>query len=266
MFKLNLQVDQTSNRKNIVDNLNNSRCIIFHNEPLSFNKSIFIKNIKFLATQNDMKLGEFEFKAGVSPGYLSRQIKSADSVSSWIDLLIYASQCFKISIDTLLKIDFSEFSPNELYLNRFFEKLFHDTQNNSISWTLETKDMLEQSQSTHPQMTAHNNYADYKSPFHPDNILGTASINTPIDGGYILYIVSIRHLSDFNEDNGFDVFVFNTSTSSTDPLISVIKNSSLLYDTIDQLFQEASKPKHQIKLSSDIRKAIDLYLGNNLPF
>ena len=89
-----------------------------------FDKIKLLQNIRFLALQKGVKIGELESEAGVSVGYISRMLKVEDSGSaSLMDLAILASDKFGVSLNALAQTDLSEMLPNELYLAKFFSRL-----------------------------------------------------------------------------------------------------------------------------------------------
>ena len=110
----------------------------------NFDKSLLGKNIRFLANKNGIKVGDIENEANVSTGYLSR-LANEDNKNSFpiMDLLFLISKKFDVSINTLLSVDFSSLTPNEILLSQFFDKLNKDTENNKIIWELDSKEKLE---------------------------------------------------------------------------------------------------------------------------
>ena len=111
-----------------------------------FEKSLLAQNIQYLANKTGKKIGELEKSAGVSVGYTSRLLKSEEKAQLPVmDLALEAAKQFEIPLDLLLTKRINEVHPNELYLIEFFNKLRDDTLAGIISWTVETKEMLEQS-------------------------------------------------------------------------------------------------------------------------
>lgn len=101
----------------------------------TFDNELLGKNIKFLASKNDLKIGEIEKEAGVSPGYISRLSSSKnDATYKLMDLIFFLSEKTDVSVLTLLTVDIAQLTKSEAYLTQFLEKLCRETKDEIIYW------------------------------------------------------------------------------------------------------------------------------------
>ncbi len=243
-----------------------------------FNKSLLAKNIRFLATQKGIKIGELEAEAQVSSGYLSRMLKIEDggTSSSLMDLIVLASSKLDISVDSLLEMDYQNLTPNETYLDHFFEHIFQETQEGSRSWNFETEDMLLQYPGKYPSpfVIAQYDNMDYvgvafESKFNPKARLGSGCVYSAING-HLLYIVKTIEEGAFGDEFGYEVYMSDNQKKDTDAMVRTFPEDAL-YSIIDNIFKEASKASHQVKITRNVRTIIDTYLNppkdeEDLPF
>lgn len=104
-------------------------------------KKILFDNISYLLKKRDMKIGELETQVGVSLGYISRTSKEGNTKPG-IDFIVNTAKVLGVSIDTLLRVNLSGLTPNEMYLIDFLEKLVRDTQEDKLDWQCETANYL----------------------------------------------------------------------------------------------------------------------------
>lgn len=104
--------------------------------------SIMIRNIKNFIAKNNIKIGDLEKQAGVSPGYISRLIKTKSSKPN-VPFIIGVADCLGVSVKSLLFTDFSNYSLEEEKLLPFLTKLDTDTIEYKIEWTREKTSQLQ---------------------------------------------------------------------------------------------------------------------------
>ena len=110
---------------------------------ISLNKELMLDNIYYRLQELDMKIGELEAEADVSPGYISRTSKDENSRPG-IDFVIKAAHALQVSVDTLLNVRLSELTPTEKYLFKFLEKLKRYTSEDKLAWNRESASTLNQ--------------------------------------------------------------------------------------------------------------------------
>lgn len=239
-----------------------------------FDKDLLLSNVKFLACKDGDKIGEVEKAAGVSQGYLSRVAKMGENPNMpLMDLLLWASDKYKVSVDSLLNINLQNMTPNEHYLRRLFEKLIGDTISGALDWTSETKSMLENyhNQFDHPlveykSISNDEGFFYYKSLFNPENQLGELSVYCWLEAQF-LYVTQI-YCQPTNQ-KGFEVYFSNFQKNDALELVQVM-SGDFLYPLVETVFNEAVKSSHQIKVNQRARSIIDSYLNppvdDDLPF
>lgn len=107
------------------------------------NKKRLFDNITLLIKNQGIKVGEFEKSVGVSTGYISRTSKE-DGPSPGMEFIVGAAEALKVSIDSLLRVDYSDLSPTEEFLLPFFEKLIQDTLEYRLEWVRRSYDSLDE--------------------------------------------------------------------------------------------------------------------------
>ena len=84
--------------------------------------SVLYNNVKFAAKQKQMKIGDIEEKAGVSPGYFSR-LAGKDDRNSTIDALMNVADLLGVSFELLLTSDLESKTPTERLVLDFISAL-----------------------------------------------------------------------------------------------------------------------------------------------
>lgn len=114
----------------------------------NFNKHRCLENIRFLLKEKtDIKIGQIEKEASVSPGYMSRLEKDGNTSEPSMEFIVSAAKLLKISIDSLISVDFTGLTPTEQYLVNFFDKLKDDTLKDRLDWNIETASSLNRMES-----------------------------------------------------------------------------------------------------------------------
>ena len=106
-----------------------------------FDRKLLFDNIAALVKRSDLKIGELETNAGVSPGYIARTSKDG-TAKPGIEFIIGAAEQLHVSTDLLLKADLTKMDTNATYLIGLIEKLIRDTLENKLYWERETDEDL----------------------------------------------------------------------------------------------------------------------------
>ncbi len=233
----------------------------------NFNKSLLGKNIKYLATKKGIKVGEIEAEAGVSVGYLSR-LANEDNKNNFpiMDLILLISEKLDISVNTLINIDLSSLTPNEVFLSQFFDKLFKDTSTNSIIWEVETKSKLEDINYIHNHpLFARFNYEDhfemrYRSLFDND---------VHVEGDFYKVVLEnkLLYLTKVNNSNlftyGYELYFIN-NTGYLEKICKIYEDSDL-FKQLDDLYKAATESSRHVKLTESVIETINEYLSPTKP-
>ena len=143
-----------------------------------FDKRLCIANIYQLAKEKGIKLGDLEKSAGVSAGYISRINKEDSNTVPTIDFIAAVAEALGVTVDAIIKNDYSTPTPTELYILSFVDRLLSQTNADELDWKKETATQLkvmgydEQGSPDHPlfSMDFENNEPSprYSSRFHSD--------------------------------------------------------------------------------------------------
>lgn len=243
----------------------------------NFSKILLGKNIRFIATQKGIKVGDIENEAGVSAGYVSR-LANEDNKNNFpiMDLILLISKKFEVSVNTLLSVDFSRLTPNEILLSQFFDKLSNDTENNSIVWELESQTKLDNCKQNggHPLFFAaepNNLNSDYfyHSTFD-SNVIICGDCYKVVVGNKWLYMMSVQKEGNF--DTNIELYFVSINYNrhvQTEPICRICKESAL-YPQINDLRNAAAESSRHVKLSDSVRTTITEYLAvqnsEDIPF
>ena len=194
-------------------------------------------NIKALAKWYGFKINEIEKEAGVSQGYLSRMTSDSKKESSPIlDLLLVASDRFKVSIDSLVAMDFNKIAnANKIRLHSFFETLLYLSNRGRLEWKKSSeKDVLE-----------HNTFAGFRTDYNKD----------------ISFYICKLEPNDYHEVPGYSFYVRNKGELSK--TITYNLPGPALYESLDQLFDCAAASSEGAEISEAADRAIRLFMSEN---
>ena len=233
----------------------------------NFDKTLLGKNIRFLANKKGIKVGDIENEAKVSTGYLSR-LANEDNKNNFpiMDLLFLISKKFDVSVNTLLTVDFSNLTPNEILLSHFFDKLSKDTQNNKLVWELESKAKLEECKQKggHPLFFATEPRDPDTDFYYHSTYDSSATVAGDcykvIVGNKWLYLMCVNKPNDFID--GYELYFISSNYqgyTNIEPICKAYSESDL-YNQIISLRNEAAESSRHVKLSESVRNSINEYL------
>ncbi len=236
----------------------------------NFNKTLLGKNVKYLAAQKGIKVGDLENQVDVSIGYFSRLLnEDGKNSSTLMDTICKVAEKLDTSVNTLISTDISALTPNEEYLSKFFDKLEKDTSNCSLIWDLETKKQLDEclTNGNHPLFYP-DNPNDYRTAFHYQSKFDT---DVEIAGDCYkvqinsqeLYFVKVKNKD--TSKTGFEMYFISEGFQTHIENICRAYSDSDLYMQIDDLYKSAAESSRHVKLSPSARNSIDEYM-NPIPF
>lgn len=119
----------------------NYRIDHYKEKPKNINKRRVISNIRELAAQKKVKIGEIETAAGKAPGYSSRINKPDNTSELSAEFIVTAAKMLNVSVDDLLNRDYrglenqqAPLTESERYLLNFISKLEQETINATLIW------------------------------------------------------------------------------------------------------------------------------------
>ena len=252
----------------------------------TFNRQQCLANINYLIKKKGEMVKNIEQAAGVSVGYLSRMNKEDASKPLSMDFLLAISEALNLSLDALVKYDFTRMSPTEEYMIRFIDKLYTQTNSNKISWEKETLMDLENvsaysgsdGTTSHPLIFSAGLDPDkrtfdgcnyYKSYFSSDGLVYPndnfyhATVN-----GFPIYITNVFRPNQNLPD--YELYIVsrseygeltNTMFYSIEPLCSSVEaNTPDLRDALKRLYDAIYLASRSVKISAFARDFIENYL------
>lgn len=240
---------------------------------VEFNKKILFDNIYLLIKQSDLKIGELETRAGVSPGYISRTSKEG-TAKPGIEFIMKVADILEVSIDLLLNTNMTQLTSTENYLLSFIEKLRKDTADDKLEWHKETAKQLkilepdDFGEPGHPLFS----WAPYKGrPSRPpesvfnsdsygsDTVINGDCFNICLKNEAVLYIMNISN----GNDSGSDVKELWMHNKAEIRFLCSSKDVSGLASGIDELYDTIKINIKHPKVDSGIRYIIDSFMKDD---
>ncbi len=198
-------------------------------------KKRIAENIKALISYYGLNIKDIEEQAGVSVGYISKIIKeNSDSSSNLISLLLTASDRFRISIDSLLSLDFKRIASKEkMRFFSFLETVLDLSNRGQLNWTRNKEKLDEDS---------------------------VASFMCSYDENISFYIAELDVMED--EEPGFAFYIKNKEASPS--LVAKYNNyGPAIYDMLSKIFEIASASTEQVIISESSDLAIRKFMSDN---
>ena len=241
-----------------------------------FDKRLFISNIYQLAKERSVKIGDLEKKAGVSVGYLSRINKEDSNTVPTIDFVASVAAALGVSVDAIIKNDYSTPTPTESYILSFVDRLLTRTNADELDWKKETVSDLhtigydEHGEPNHPlYITSCGNNepeAVYNSRFHSefDIIDDSFKLSLPGVSRTIVYLMCVDdpEMQDTPfASPSYELYIVKNWT--VQPLCCSLPVGSLFDSCLTKLYEAVKESSNHPKLASDIVTAIDAFMNNS---
>ena len=239
-----------------------------------YNKTRLIQNIAYLMKVNNVKVGELESRAKLSPGYLSRlKNNENEETCPGVDTLMLFSEILNCNIMTLLYCDLYNLTETERFIYSFLESLLKQTNDNTVDWEKITENTLKNTvcegdvgELMHDGGMEPNRYV---SLFTDDG----CDVDGPV---YKLerltqkfYIVRVAH---YIQPGGaileYEMYLVKDGRRKT--ICNCDSNSKKPFTTImPMLYDAAAKSSNVIRIDSDVKKGLEDFLSGDddkLPF
>lgn len=248
-----------------------------------FDKKLMMENIAFLLKQTGKKIGELEAEAGVSTGYISRTSKD-ENAKPGIDFIIKVAEALKVSVDSLLKVNMTDYTYTELYIMSFVEKLIADTKLDKLDWLRETADRLNRQEADycsdieHPLFTYETYYeeTEFEYPEEVSKVVFVSnafSCNTYIHGdcfklrlknGAFLYLMNIsKSVHRVNDTNAFAKEIWMSNARREKQYLCGNKDDAVISRLVEQLYESIVDNAKHPKIKGDFKCAIDAYMQDD---
>lgn len=241
-----------------------------------YDKKILFENIRLLAKEKGIKLGDIERNSGNTVGYMSRLDKENNMSPPNFDFVITASHMLDVSVEKLIGGKLEELDENEELLLKFIKKIKNQTDHRNIYWNKETEKLMNGGEPFSPQ-NAHplhrgteGTYIDsdlglvsgmvsyYSSKFVENGVATVldASYNADLrELGGTVYIVPVKY------DAGncyYELYIVNGNRA--DALCTTKDIKKVINDEIEELYKEIVKGYSSIRLQPDLKNAISKYV------
>ena len=204
----------------------------------NINKKRIGENLNALAKYYGYKIKDFEEEAGVSQGYISRlSNKNSKDSNPVIDLLMLASEKFRVTIDSLVYLDFKKIAnPEKMKIQCFLEAILSFTDKGQLIWERNlNKEICTDS--------------------------STASFVCNYDDGNIkFYIFELEILDE--EYPGYTFFISNKENEPSQ-IVKYNRPGPVLYDLLKQLFEVASSGCDFVNIDESADYAINKFMSDN---
>ena len=196
------------------------------------------ENINALAKYHGFKIKDLEDEAGVSQGYISRlSNKNSKDSNPVIDLLMMASEKFRVTIDSLVYLDFAKITdPAKMKIQTFLEAVLSLTDKGQLIWERNLDNGI------------------CKEP-------SSASFMCNYDNGKIkFYIFELEMLEE--EYPGYTFFISNKKEKPTQ-IVRYNAPGPTLYELLKRLFESATSGSEFVNLDEAADYAISKFMSDN---
>lgn len=204
---------------------------------LSVSRKRIGKNIKALVHWYGGKKSEIEKEASVSQGYLSRLAKDSGNDSSpIINLLLLASEKYRVPIDSLVSRDFEKITDaSKMRLHSFLETLLYLSNRGELCWKRYDGEEIKD------EDAVAGFYVDYNSD--------------------ISFYIFKLDFDDYYEVPGFSFFIRNKGTISK--VVKINLPGPAMYETLDQLYESAVASTESSEIDDSAESAIRCFMSAN---
>lgn len=259
-------------------------------EMKEFNKKRLLDNIYFLVKEKNLKLGELESAAGAAPGYLSRLNKEDSKATPSVEFLTAVAERLNVSVDGLIKNDYTTLSSTEKYILDFLNKLIEKTEGFESIWEKLTCSQMYElfvygdgtpKGPFYKMRVVSTDYSsgypidseepEYVSFYHPDEsvILGRSTYVLDLENGSALYLFRIGIQDDPIEPTKYEYELYVLKNDKASPVChSCYFKETPFDDPLDLLFTAAEVSTSVPIIGPDVKEVIDEFMTDmsDLPF
>ena len=238
----------------------------------TFNKPLFMKNIKALMTKTGVKIGQIEHEAQVSPGYLSRISKEGSTSDPSLEFVITAADLLDVSVDYLLNGDAETMTETENYLAKFFTKVLNDTISDRLLWDREENEedrviSYEFPEEVKELCILYNTKqieegvkvyyeSSYGSRIHLSRDNDSFSVSIPDTEGK-LYVTACKYPG--TDEIIYEAYMVVKDTKN--PLCSTYSACKVVKSIVEKIYEEIIKSSNRVHFSEPVLGIMQNYLG-----
>lgn len=253
----------------------------------AFDRKRLLSNIALLTKEKNIRVGDLESAAGVSPGYFSRLNKGDSTAVPNIEVLDAVCDKIGVTLDSLLKVDYAAPIPSERYLIDFIDKLISKTTEFELQWECEpvsrmtAAGMDKNGKACHPLFetrtinhgTDFNGYPEmedcavYNSLFHEGEFIGLLgpAYHVDFDHNSVLWLVD----AGVEDDDGVpddEIEFYMQQGRQVFPICHSVSNGpSVFNEILFSLYNAAAESSKRPKINPEVKSAIDCFM-EDLPF
>lgn len=252
-----------------------------------FDKKLCMNNIYYLVKKRNLKIGDIESKAEISPGYFSRINKEDSKTNPSIEVLCSVAEQLSISLDSLISVDFSALTPDESYVLKFLEALKDSVNKHKDSWEKEIlKKILNYSDINtplyHPMLClSTDNYDDYVSAYYRSDFYPERSMRLlddiyylPVSFNETIFLSSTVMLEDRENDlvesKGYELYLKGPNKKVSTICCAYEEIYPTFYTMLESLFNSIKEAVSRTSISDEVRGFLSSYMKNkqddDLPF
>lgn len=253
----------------------------------SFDKKLCMNNIYYLVKKHNLKIGDIENKAEISPGYFSRINKEDSKTNPSIEVLCSIAEQLSVSLDALISVDFTALTPDESYVLQFLETLKDSVDKHKDSWEKEVlKKILNYSNMNtplyHPMLCIENdNYDDYVSVYYRSDFYPERSIRLlddiyylPVSFNETIFLSNTVMLEDRENDlvesKGYELYLKGPNKKVSTICCAYEEIYPTFYTILERLFNSIKEAVSRTSISDEVRGFLKTYMKNkqddDLPF
>ncbi len=249
----------------------------------NFNKNRCFENIRFLLKEkSDVKIGQIEKKASVSPGYMSRLEKASNTSEPSVEFLVTAAKMLGVSLDVLLLTDMVEMNPTEKYLANLIQKLNQDTIDDKLEWNRESDDSLnrletdingfvnhplfeketfyEQGETEYPNLVERIVFKSHSFDCH--TCINDDCFNLSMKNNSTLYLMNVSkgvyHIDDLD---AFAKEIWIFTPGMTPQYLTSNRDISRLAELVEILFDTVKRASQHPKIKKNIKNVLDAFIN-----
>lgn len=253
-----------------------------------FKREICLKNVDYLLTKQNKKLGELEESSGNHPGYLSRMKSGKSNSDPSIEFLMTAADELSVPLELLISSDLTELTSTEEFIMQFLNKVIENTKKDEIDWNRESiselnklqiqNDMNGYRNVPHPLYAIEDDETDtgyYEMPIYDSLFFGKCGV-TPCGNGYNailagtnnkIYIMECSKGNDglvWLKDKFYELYLVETDLYGNyivKKLCNTLEAGDAIVVTVDSLVKYIGASLNRIHIEPAVKDVLNAYIN-----
>ena len=272
---MDLQKKFQEDRNNLAHKLGGKRYV---------DKETILSNVKRIAKEKNVKIGDIENDSGNSIGYMARLSKANSLALPNTDFIITASKLLNVSLDEILKKPSKPFNSKEQIIDEFSKKIYKLTEEEKINWGKTSKERF-QGYSGSKKSTKYplaeidvgeyvDSYGDistglievYKSSFGESGYVdleGDIAFASFDESGNKIYIAPVKYRKDNktpSEKVIYEIYITDKNDKNIKPLCNTENVIDEIETIVEKLYKEAVMKSTNINVDEDTESILKSFL------